>query len=75
MGKIRTNAVQFGKSYQRGAPFSQLLTIEDVQMTKDDVPIIYHDFLMSETGTDAPLHNISFDQVISSPSQRAIDSR
>jgi Glycerophosphoryl diester phosphodiesterase family len=56
-------------------PLTQFLTIEDVQMTKDNVPIIYHDFLMSETGTDAPLHNISFDQVIFSPSQRAIDSR
>ncbi|KAL8972076.1 MAG: hypothetical protein Q9197_002952 [Variospora fuerteventurae] len=34
----------------------------DVQLTKDDVPIIYHDFLMSETGIDAPLHNLNLEQ-------------
>ena len=34
----------------------------DVQLTKDDVPIIYHDFLMSETGIDAPLHNLDLEQ-------------
>jgi Glycerophosphoryl diester phosphodiesterase family len=46
--------------------YVRLLTIEDVQLTKDNVPIIYHDFLMSETGIDAPLHNLSLDQVLSS---------
>ena len=34
----------------------------DVQLTKDDVPIIYHDFLMSETGIDAPLHSLNLEQ-------------
>ncbi|KAJ4306986.1 Glycerophosphocholine phosphodiesterase [Collariella sp. IMI 366227] len=28
----------------------------DVQLTKDHVPVIYHDFLVSETGFDAPVH-------------------
>lgn len=41
-----------------------MLTSEDVQLTKDNVPVIYHDFLMSETGIDAPLHNLSLEQVI-----------
>lgn len=41
-----------------------MLTSEDVQLTKDSVPVIYHDFLMSETGLDAPVHNISLEQVI-----------
>lgn len=36
---------------------------QDVQLTKDNVPIIYHDFLISETGIDAPLHNLSLEQV------------
>jgi len=40
-----------------------VLMVEDVQMTKDDVPVIYHDFLMSETGTDAPVHHLTLDQV------------
>ncbi len=44
--------------------FLFMLTKKDVQLTKDDVPIIYHDFLMSETGIDAPLHSLSLDQVI-----------
>jgi glycerophosphodiester phosphodiesterase len=37
----------------------------DVQLTKDLVPVIYHDFLVSETGTDAWMHNLSLDQVCS----------
>ena len=41
-----------------------VLTNEDVQLTKDDVPVIYHDFLVSETGIDAPLHKLSLEQVI-----------
>lgn len=45
----------------------QVLMIQDVQLTKDDVPIIYHDFLVSETGIDAPLHNLNLEQVISNP--------
>ena len=35
----------------------------DVQLTKDHVPVIYHDFLMSETGIDAPLHHLNLEQV------------
>ena len=34
----------------------------DVQVTKDGCPVIYHDFLMSETGIDAPLHNLTLEQ-------------
>ncbi|SLM41475.1 SPX, N-terminal [Lasallia pustulata] len=34
----------------------------DVQMTKDHVPVIYHDYLTSETGTDSPMHTLSFEQ-------------
>ena len=39
------------------------LTHEDVQVTKDGIPIIYHEFLMSEIGIDAPLHSLSLEQV------------
>ncbi|KAG8528433.1 uncharacterized protein KY384_007351 [Bacidia gigantensis] len=34
----------------------------DVQVTKDDVPVIYHDFLVSETGIDAPIHALTLEQ-------------
>jgi glycerophosphodiester phosphodiesterase len=36
----------------------------DVQLTKDLVPVIYHDFLVSETGIDAPVHNLTLDQFL-----------
>lgn len=35
----------------------------DVQLTKDHVPVIYHDFLVAETGIDAPVHTMTLDQV------------
>lgn len=39
------------------------LTGADVQLTKDHVPVIYHDFLVSETGIDAPVHTLTLEQV------------
>ena len=36
----------------------------DVQLTKDLVPVIYHDFLVSETGIDAPVHSLTLDQFL-----------
>ncbi|KAG0639665.1 glycerophosphodiesterase GDE1 [Tuber brumale] len=37
----------------------------DVQLTKDHVPVIYHDFLVGETGVDAPLHALTLEQFMS----------
>ena len=34
-----------------------------MQLTKDLVPVIYHDFLVSETGIDAPVHTLTLEQV------------
>lgn len=34
----------------------------DVQLTKDYHPVIYHDFLVKETGGDISLHELTFDQ-------------
>ena len=42
----------------------QLKPRPDVQVTKDHVPVVYHDFLVSETGTDAAMHTISYPQVL-----------
>lgn len=36
----------------------------DVQLTKDHVPVIYHDFLVSETGFDAPVHMLTMEQFL-----------
>lgn len=35
----------------------------DVQLTKDHVPVLYHDFLVGETGIDAPVHTLTLEQV------------
>lgn len=34
----------------------------DVQLTKDDVPVIYHDFIVAETGIDIPMHTLTLEQ-------------
>ena len=34
----------------------------DVQLTKDCTPVIFHDFLVTETGGDVPLHMLTFSQ-------------
>ncbi|KAJ6037686.1 uncharacterized protein N7446_010324 [Penicillium canescens] len=34
----------------------------DVQLTRDLVPVVYHDFSLSESGTDIPIHDLSFEQ-------------
>ena len=34
----------------------------DVQLTKDYCPVIYHDFLVKETGGDIPVHELTLDQ-------------
>ncbi|KAI9780710.1 MAG: Glycerophosphocholine phosphodiesterase [Peltula sp. TS41687] len=57
--QIGENTIQsFRTAVDLGASYVEF----DVQLTKDYVPVIYHDFLMSETGTDAPLHTLSFEQ-------------
>ena len=48
-----------------------VLINQDVQLTKDNVPIIYHDFFMSETGIDVPLHNLNLEQVLPTPQHSA----
>ena len=45
---------------QLGAAFVEF----DVQVTKDLVPVIYHDFLVSETGADVPVHSLTLEQFL-----------
>lgn len=40
----------------------------DVQITKDLVPVIYHDFLVSQTGIDVPVHAMTLEQFMSASS-------
>ena len=34
----------------------------DVQLTKDNVPVIYHDFLVGDSGFDIPMHAMTLEQ-------------
>lgn len=46
--------------------YFKILTVAnfaDVQLTKDHIPVIYHDFLVSETGIDSPMYAITHEQV------------
>ena len=43
-------------------------------MTKDHVPVIYHDFLVSETGIDAPVHTLTLEQVSSLTGQKLLEA-
>lgn len=36
----------------------------DVQLTKDYVPVIYHDFLVAESGVDIPMHALTSEQFL-----------
>ncbi|KAI9787145.1 MAG: Glycerophosphocholine phosphodiesterase [Geoglossum umbratile] len=58
-------AANLGASYVEGLTLSgSRLTTPDVQLTKDHVPVIYHDFLVSETGIDAPVHSLTLEQFL-----------
>ncbi|KAF4510945.1 hypothetical protein G6O67_002790 [Ophiocordyceps sinensis] len=46
----------------------------DVQLTKDHVPVIYHDFLVSETGIDAPVHTLTLEQFLHINSDKRRDA-
>lgn len=36
----------------------------DVQLTKDSVPVVYHDFLVAESGVDIPMHDLTLEQFL-----------
>ncbi|KAH8728317.1 Glycerophosphoryl diester phosphodiesterase family-domain-containing protein [Phaeosphaeriaceae sp. PMI808] len=57
--QIGENTIQsFTSTIDQGVPYVEV----NVQLTRDHVPVIYHDFLMSESGADIAPHNLSFDQ-------------
>ncbi|WBW70913.1 glycerophosphoryl diester phosphodiesterase Gde1 [Schizosaccharomyces osmophilus] len=68
--QLGENTVQsFIKAADLGASYVEL----DVQLTKDKVPVVYHDFAVNETGTDAQVHSLTLEQFLSvshSPSDK-----
>lgn len=47
----------------------------DVQLTKDLVPVLYHDFTVCETGLDAPMNTLSLDQFMHLNAVQLTESR
>ncbi|KAI0974456.1 Glycerophosphoryl diester phosphodiesterase family-domain-containing protein [Xylaria arbuscula] len=57
--QIGENTVEsFAAAANAGASFVEF----DVQLTKDLEPVIYHNFSLSETGTDIPINDVTIDQ-------------
>lgn len=48
----------FTTAIAHGASFLEF----DVQLTKDLIPVVYHDFLISETGTDSTVQTVTYEQ-------------
>ncbi|KAG5438532.1 hypothetical protein PCANB_002636 [Pneumocystis canis] len=46
----------------------------DVQITKDYIPVIYHDFLVSETGIDVPVHSLTLEQFLALSNPKHVKS-
>ncbi|KAJ5348690.1 uncharacterized protein N7506_001943 [Penicillium brevicompactum] len=47
---------------QLGENTIEVSLLPNAQLTRDLVPIIYHDFSLSESGTDIPIHDLTFEQ-------------
>ncbi|RWA09283.1 hypothetical protein EKO27_g5814 [Xylaria grammica] len=52
----------FSKSFIAAADAGASFVEFDVQVTRDLTPVIYHDFSLSESGTDIPIHDLTVDQ-------------
>ena len=68
MNRLEKRSLQLGENTMEsfiaastlGASFVEF----DVQLTKDDVPVIYHDFTVAETGVDLPMHELTLEQFL-----------
>lgn len=52
------------ESFEQAAVLGASYVEFDVQLTKDFVPVIYHDYLVSETGLDIQTHNLTLEQFL-----------
>lgn len=63
-----TNSLQLGEntveSFIQAASLGASYVEFDVQLTKDFVPVIYHDYLVSETGLDIPTQAVTLEQFL-----------
>ncbi|KAF1998334.1 GDPD-domain-containing protein [Amniculicola lignicola CBS 123094] len=48
----------FTTARNQGATFVEVY----VQLTRDLVPVLFHDYSLSESGTDVPIHDVTLDQ-------------
>lgn len=62
------NSLQLGEntveSFIAAASLGACYVEFDVQLTKDHVPVIYHDFLVAESGGDIPMHMLTAEQFL-----------
>jgi glycerophosphodiester phosphodiesterase len=59
--QIGENTVgSFLSAAKLGAAFVEF----DIQLTRDLKPVVFHDFSLSESGTDVPIHDVTLDQFI-----------
>lgn len=62
------NSLQLGEntveSFIAAASLGASYVEFDVQLTKDFVPVIYHDFLVAESGVDIPMHALTAEQFL-----------
>lgn len=77
---LSTKSLQLGEntlqSFIAAANLGASYVEFDVQLTKDYVPVIYHDFLVGETGIDIPMQSLTLEQFLNiSDLQKQSDGR
>ncbi|RIA99322.1 Glycerophosphoryl diester phosphodiesterase family-domain-containing protein [Glomus cerebriforme] len=74
MNRVGTLNLQIGEntliSFITAASLGAEYVEFDVQLTKDHVPVIYHDWTITETGYDIPIHAITHKQFLKLKGQR-----
>ncbi|EER25756.1 Glycerophosphoryl diester phosphodiesterase family protein [Coccidioides posadasii C735 delta SOWgp] len=71
--QLGENTVEVGQSCLSAKTMGASLVEVNVQVTRDLVPIIYHDFSLSESGTDVPIHDVSLNQFLYSGKSALLD--
>ncbi|ONH69591.1 Glycerophosphodiester phosphodiesterase GDE1 [Cyberlindnera fabianii] len=65
---VATKSLQLGEntveSFIAAASLGASYVEFDVQLTKDHVPVVYHDFLVAESGVDIPMHELTLEQFL-----------